>query len=94
MGLLFAPKSHEEILYLFSVLHRQIGFPDVVSIQTEFPDVTAINAKGEIKKIELEVFASQFNHDPKGCDYVVCWENDFSQKPQDYLEIIALKDSF
>jgi hypothetical protein len=91
-GLLFAPRSHEEILYLFSVLHKQIGFPYITAIQTGYPDVTVINDKGETKRLELEVLASQFDHDPRGCDYIVCWENDIEEKPADYPEIIALKD--
>jgi hypothetical protein len=87
-GLLFAPRTHEEVVYLFSLLHREIKFPYIVTIQEPYPDITAINDKGEIKKIEIELFASQFaGHDPKGCDYLVCWENDLDQKPADYLRL-------
>jgi len=91
-GLLFAPRCHEEVLYMFSVLHKDIGFPYIVQIGVGYPDVTAINDKGETKKIEIELLASQFDHDPKGCDYIVCWENDFEEKPMNYPEIIALRD--
>jgi hypothetical protein len=91
-GLLFVPRDHEEIMYLFSVLHREIGFPYVVSIGQPYPDVIAINSKGETKRLEIELFASQFDHDPKGCDYVICWENDLEEKPANFPEVIALKD--
>lgn len=91
-GLLFAPRNHEETMYMFSVLHKDLGFPYILQLGTPYPDVTAINEKGETKRIEIELFASQFDHDPKGCDYIVCWENDFPEKPLNYPEIIALKD--
>lgn len=91
-GLLFEPRCHEEVLYMFSVLHKDIGFPYILQIGTGYPDVTAINAKGETKRIEIELFASQFDHDPKGCDYIVCWDNDLPEKPSNYPEIIVLKD--
>ena len=91
-GLLFAPRCHEEVMYLFSILHREIGFPYIVSIGTEYPDVTAIDDKGETKKLEIEVYATQFNHDPKGCNFIICWENDMKEARKNYPEIIALKD--
>jgi hypothetical protein len=43
-------------------------------------------------RIELEVLTSQFDHDPKGCDIIICWENDVDHKPEGWKEIIALKD--
>jgi hypothetical protein len=91
-GLLFHPRNHEEIMYIFSVIHRQIGFPYILAMGVPYPDITAINDKGETKRIEIELFASQFDHDPKGCDYIICWENDLEEKPANYPEIIALKD--
>ena len=91
-GLLFLPRNHEETLYLFAVLHREIGFPYLTLIQKEYPDVIAIDNKGQTKRIEIELYASQFDHDPLGCDYIVCWENDKEERPAKYPEIIALKD--
>lgn len=91
-GLLFSPRNHEEVTYLFAVLHREIGFPYITLIQKEYPDITAIDSKGETKRIEIELYASQFDHDPSGCDYIVCWENDKEEKPAKFPEIIALKD--
>lgn len=91
-GLLFQPRNHEEIMYLFSMLHREIGFPYIISMGQPYPDVIAINSKGETKRIEIELFASQFDHDPKGCDYIVSWENDLEEKATDLPEIIALRD--
>lgn len=79
-------------MYLFSVMHREIGFPYIVRVQTTYPDVIAMNEDRGVIRIELEVLASHFDHDPSGCDLIVCWENNLDPKPVDWPEIIALKD--
>ena len=68
-----------------SVLHKDIGFPYIVQMGIACPDLIAINEKGETKKIEIELFASHFDHDPKGCDYIVCWEKITKRNQQTIL---------
>lgn len=92
IGLLFSPQAHEEMLFLFAKLHDKVGFPYVTQVQTAYPDIYVLDINREIKKIEIEVLASQFDHDPKGCDVIVCWENDLETAPEDWPEIIQLKD--
>jgi len=92
LGLLFSPISHDEVTFLFSKLHEKIGFPYLTRIQAGYPDVEALDNDRTIKRIEIETYASQFNHDPKGCDVIVCWENDLEEIPNDWPEIIQLKD--
>lgn len=92
LGLLFEPQSHEEMMFLFSKIHEKIGFPYITKIQAAYPDVFALDNDRTVKRIEIETFASQFDHDPKGCDFIVCWENDLETVPEDWPEIIQLKD--
>ena len=92
LGLLFEPQTHEEIMFLFSKMHEKIGFPYITQIQTAYPDVLAIDSDRKVRRIEIENFASQFDHDPKGCDYIVCWENDLETVQEGWPEIIQLKD--
>jgi hypothetical protein len=92
LGLLFEPQAHEEMMFLFSKIHEKIGFPYITKIQGAYPDVYALDADRTLKRIEIETFASQFDHDPKGCDFIVCWENDLETVPDDWPEIIQLKD--
>lgn len=92
MGLLFGPQTHEEMMFLFSKMHEKIGFPYITKIQGAYPDVFALDNDRTVKRIEIETFASQFDHDPKGCDFIVCWENDLETVPEDWPEIIQLKD--
>jgi len=92
LGLLFSPISHEEVMFLFSKMHAKIGFPYITRIQAGYPDVEALDNDRSIKRIEIEIYTSRFNHDPKGCDIIVCWENDLEEIPDDWPEIIQLKD--
>lgn len=92
LGLLFEPQTHEEMMFLFSKMHEKIGFPYITKIHTAYPDVLALDNNRTVKRIEIETFASQFNHDPKGCDFIVCWENNLETVPEDWPEIIQLKD--
>ena len=92
LGLLFEPQTHEEMMFLFSKLHEKAGFPYITKIQAAYPDVYALDNDRTVKRIEIETYASQFDHDPKGCEYIVCWENDLESVPEDWPEIIQLKD--
>ena len=92
LGLLFEPQTHEEVMFLFSKVHEKIGFPYIIKMQTAYPDILALDNDRTIKRIEVELFASQFDHNPDGCDFIVCWENDLETVPENWPEIIQLKD--
>ena len=95
-GLLQAPDTEQEVVFLFSKLHEKLGFPTIIKIQTKFPDVQALDSKRNVAKIELEISASNFlehNHPPSGCDYVICWENDLGdQWPHPKVKVLQLRD--
>ena len=76
IDLLFEPVDEMGVVYLFAKHHREIGFPFIVKLRSKYPDVVAIDMKGERKLLELEFRSSNFNHDPKGCDFIVCWIDD------------------
>jgi len=97
-GLIAEPKFEQEVVFLFSKYHIKLGFPMITKIAPAFPDAEAINDRGEHKKIEFEVFASDFlnhGHDPKKCDYIICWEDDLDEeekKRKELPSIISLKE--
>ena len=64
IDLLFEPVDEMGLVYLFARHHREIGFPFIVKLRSKYPDVIAIDTKGERKLIELEFRSSSFNHDP------------------------------
>lgn len=94
-ALLYEPRTEQEVLYLFSRHHRKLGFTYIKRIQQDFPDVIALDDRADEKRIELELFASEFEshrHPPQGCDFIVCWENDKQNPPSNWPRIIALKE--
>jgi hypothetical protein len=98
-GLLYSPKSEQEVVYLFSTLHKELGFPYILTFQTQFPDVTALDDDRTQNLIEIEFNASDFiahGHDKKGCDYIICWENDIDEEDleEDFPKIIEIKAYF
>jgi hypothetical protein len=96
-GLLFEPQTEQEVLHIFSQLHEDLDFPYIVKIQTEFPDIIALDKNRNPKRIEIEKFASDFKrhgHPPEECDFIICWENDLTETeiPEEFPQIISLKD--
>jgi len=94
LGMLFEPEYEQEVVYLFSVFHRDLGFPYIIKIRNEFPDALVMDKKKEVKRIEFEVRASDFiqhKHDQKGCDIIICWENDLESN-ENLPSIISLRD--
>jgi len=94
-GLLFEPQTEQEVVYLFSQLHRELGFPYIIKFQESFPDVIVLDGNRELKRIEIEKFASDFinhKHPPEECDFIICWENDLTEIPEEFPQIISLKD--
>jgi hypothetical protein len=96
IGILFAPTDELGVACLFFIYHEKLGFPYIVKVSSRFPDVKAIDERGEPVSIELEYKASDFithGHPPEDCDYIVCWENDLKETPTDgFPKIKSLKD--
>lgn len=95
IGLLFEPQCEQEVVYLFSLKHSELGFPFLIRLQQGFPDVLAYDEDRQQVRIELELYASTFlqhKHEKSGCDFLVCWENDLTEDPPDFPEIIELKE--
>jgi hypothetical protein len=95
LGLLFEPQSEQEVVYLFSLLHRELDFPYIIKFQETFPDVIVLDKDRKQRKVEIEKFASDFvahGHPAEECDFIVCWENDLTDIPENFSKIISLKD--
>ena len=95
--MLFSPVNELGIVALFSMYHRELGFPYFLKIQSGFPDATVVDAKGDMKKIEFELFASNFKdhrHDPDECDIIVCWEDNLDENDslRSKVKILSLKE--
>jgi hypothetical protein len=93
-GMAYAPISELGVVYLFGRLAPKLGF-QVEYIHPYFPDCIA-RQHGKLRRIEFELWASDFgnhHHSAKGADMIVCWENDWEDRPPAFrhLKIISLK---
>ncbi len=93
-GVMHEPTSESGVVHLFGVLGAELGYA-VVSIRSGYPDCLAYvrESSGRWRKvrIEFELRSSNFRlhgHDPKGCDRIVCWEDDWEGCP---VKVVALK---
>ena len=94
-GLLHAPVNEQGVVFLFATLAVDLGFL-VESLTPGFPDCEAKRRVGkawERVRIEFEYESRSFrehDHDPKGCDLIVCWEDNWPQCPVEVLELKAV----
>ncbi|CAA6606114.1 conserved hypothetical protein [Rhodospirillaceae bacterium LM-1] len=93
-GLRYAPVNEMGVVVLFLDWARKRKIR-IEQIRPNFPDCIA-SLHGKEIRIEFELKARSFvshRHDPKGCDWVVCWENNWSDAPKN-LTIISLAEEF
>jgi len=93
------PQQELEIIFLFAEHFKSLGFTKVKKMQQRFPDCIAYRKTNSgIKEviIEFELQSINFNthgHNPKKCDCIVCWEDNWLDKPKN-LEIIELRKHY
>ena len=94
----YAPENELGVVFLFASLAKKWRL-QIDSIQSGFPDCLAyqkVQGKEKRVRIEFEFQAKNFKihrHDPKGCDWLVCWENNWPDAPEG-LEIVELRREF
>ncbi len=92
-GMRYGPVNELGVVCLFALISKRLGY-SIVRVQPGFPDCIALRrtAKGwKQVRIEFEYYASSFKshgHNPKGCDEIICWENDWPNAPKK----IAIRD--
>jgi hypothetical protein len=62
----------------------------VERVQAAFPDCI-VKAGGKLVRIEFELYGSNFDHDCKGCDMLVCWRDDCNDWPPGF-RVLQLAD--
>jgi len=70
------PTTESKVREIFNTFHYMFGFK-ILKCEERFPDYLLFRNGKEIKA-EAELYASNFlqhHHNPKGCDMIVCWEN-------------------
>jgi len=97
--LLYEPIDETGVVYLFGKYHRQLGFPYVKLIRDDFPDAVVLDHDGNEKAVEFEHRSANFvqhGHDASKCDFIICWEHDWTDMPRELegkITIIPLKEA-
>jgi predicted transport protein len=96
-GMMYSPLNEMGVVFLFGKVVEDLNMY-IEEIKPGYPDCIARRFVGkgwEEIAIEFELNAKNFlqhKHDPKQCDILVCWENDWPDCPKEYqIEIIELK---
>ena len=88
--LLHAPVNEQGVVMLFGMMAKKLGF-QIEIVRTGYPDCEAKrkceDGKWRRVRIEFEYETSRFDHDPSGCDLVVCWEHNAKNIGVDVLEL-------
>jgi len=94
----YAPANELGVVFLFAHLAHTWRLR-VDTVQSGFPDCLAYQkVKGREKRIRIEFEFNSRNfrthgHDPRQCDWIVCWEHDWPAAPA-RLRIIELRREF
>jgi len=92
-GLVYAPLNENGVIFLFGKVAEDLNMY-IEEIKPGYPDCIGRRFVGkgwERVAIEFEYKSSNFKqhkHDPKDCNIIICWENDWKDCP---LEVIELK---
>jgi len=93
--MIHAPTNEQGVVMLFGMLAKELKFV-VELVQTGYPDCEAKRqgADGKWRRvlIEFEFRSSNFNHNPRGCDLIVCWEHDTKENEVDVLELTSVME--
>lgn len=96
------PKSELEVIFLFGLLidhiEQFLNLPLVVTrINDIFPDCECIDPLTEKPiHIEFELKSSHYKahgHPQSGCEYIVCWEDDWPNAPVPVISLKTIADS-
>ncbi|MCD6240597.1 hypothetical protein J7K27_03615 [Candidatus Bathyarchaeota archaeon] len=101
-GFLYEPSTESEVVLLFGALLpyigrflEKLGLGSSVLIDewTENPTDCIMKIDGKEVRVEFELYSSNFigRHDPKKCDLIVCWINNWENPPQN-IKILELKE--
>lgn len=89
-NLIHEPTNEQGVVLLFGMISKELGF-FVERIGVEFPDCTAKRNVGkgmQTVEIEFEFKSREYNHPQRGCDIIVCWEDNWGKDcPLDVIEL-------
>jgi hypothetical protein len=93
-GYVGEPSSELSVAFLLGLLYDYLPFPFVPTrINDAFPDCEGVDpTTGSYIGIELELLSRNYlshGHPLEGCDYIVCWRDDWPESP---IPVISLEE--
>jgi len=95
-NLVYAPANEQGVVVLFAMMSKHLQYSIEGVWQDSFPDceATRLERGGSRRrvKIEFEYRSKDFEnhcHDPNGCDVLVCWKDNWKDRPAT-IEVIEL----
>lgn len=94
-GFVYEPDNEQETIALFMRVMNLVR-PSwcIKRLQAKFPDgIFHDTEKAADIRAEFEYLSSHFlahEHDPKGCDLIICWENDLAPSVTENLDVPIL----
>jgi predicted transport protein len=95
-GLVYSPVNENGVIFLFGKIAADLNMY-VETIRPGYPDCIAKRYIGKGKwedvRIEFEFRSADFTrhrHHPDDCDAIVCWEDDWTDRPK-RIEVIELR---
>jgi hypothetical protein len=85
------PENEMGVVALFAMDCQEHGWT-IERIGAKYPDAIIRNVEGETYRAEFEFVASNFRdhkHDPRECDLIICWVNDWHDC---LLPVLCLQD--
>lgn len=94
-NLAYEPTNEQGVVFLFGMVSQELGFESIEYLGVDFPDCEAkwrVRGRQQLQhvRIEFEFKSANFDHDPTGCDVIVCWEHNWEKCPAS-LKVIELK---
>jgi len=92
-GVVYGPINEQGVVFLFGKVHDDLNLK-IEAVRQSFPDARIRRFNGRswnLLRCEFEYKSSDFlkhGHDIKGCDLIVCWQDDWRDCP---VEVIELK---
>lgn len=91
-GFRHEPVNEQGVVFLFGMVARELGYL-VEAVQAGYPDCEAKRqvaaGKWQRVRIEFEFESRNFDHPADGCDVIVCWRDNWPDRPPN-LEVLEL----
>jgi len=91
-ALAHAPTNEQGVIFLFGIVAHELDYR-VEAIQLSYPDCLAKRKihddRWQDVRIEFEFESKNFDHPTDGCDVIVCWRDNWPDRPEN-LEVLEL----